>query len=515
MSLVVLVKYKPQSMSTPILINENDPTRHFSSPIGNNIGDKSTDSYGLLLEAIKQVEHYSLDPFGVIIGTNLETSNVTGYDEHEVLGRHFSLFYGGDEKDKCQVDLDKACKLGKALITGPKLKKKNALFWAKISIVTVFDGSRKLVGFHATIRENAHRALANFRIRAMRDEYFSIFNNPFIGSFKFRMSDFSLMLFNGKAQQITGVSNYASARFNQFFRPDQFENLISVLRQRGRVENFEFELMQHSGAGRSKWCQVCCRFFPLQGFVEGILIDNTEKRDQLEALEKVNAELDQFIYHASHDLRAPLTTILGLSNLMKIDNDLNNIREYNQHLEQRIIHLDELLANLGVIAQSNVKPIVGLPINLEDVKRQLAAEFDNNKFNVEVRFSFQQRHSFYNDEARLLTIIRKVLYNSLHFRDPGKGNCFVDLQCRVNEDSTLSIVCTDNGIGIGKRHKNKIFEMFYRGTVSSKGSGLGLYIVKTVVDRMLGTIEVESELYLGTSIKIRLPSLPHRNVGVN
>jgi signal transduction histidine kinase len=115
------------------------------------------------------------------------------------------------------------------------------------------------------------------------------------------------------------------------------------------------------------------------------------------------------------------------------------------------------------------------------------------------------RAPFYSDHSRLLIIMNNMLSNAVRYRDPWKADCFVQVKVEVSETEAL-LEFTDNGIGIAEHYHAKIFNMFFRASADSKGSGLGLYIVKAAVEKLDGTIEVESELGVGTTFRITIPN---------
>src|SRR6187549_3287917 len=88
--------------------------------------------YSSLINILKDQEEFWLDNAGIIISSNLEAVNITGYEEYEILGKHISFFYLPEEKDKAESDLKKAESFGQTFVTGLRVKKRGAPFWAKM-----------------------------------------------------------------------------------------------------------------------------------------------------------------------------------------------------------------------------------------------------------------------------------------------------------------------------------------------------------------------------------------------
>ena len=111
----------------------------------------------------------------------------------------------------------------------------------------------------------------------------------------------------------------------------------------------------------------------------------------------------------------------------------------------------------------------------------------------------------YCDDYRLLVIFNNLLSNSIKYRDPKKAENYVHFQIHIDRDFLTARV-QDNGIGVSNDFLSKIFNMFYRATEKSEGAGLGLYIVKETVQKLGGTVDVQSEFGVGTTFQIEIPN---------
>jgi signal transduction histidine kinase len=175
------------------------------------------------------------------------------------------------------------------------------------------------------------------------------------------------------------------------------------------------------------------------------------------------------------------------NSIKKLDGFINDIIEYsrNQRLE--------------------------LKIQQVDIEQEVCDVFDDLRYldkegKIEKRVEVQEKKDFMTDARRVNVILKNLVSNSIRYYDQEKESPFIEVEVRFN--SRLAVLkVSDNGIGIGEHHLDNIFNMFYRADEGSKGSGLGLYIVKETVDKLGGKIEVESKSGLGTSFTITLPSL--------
>jgi signal transduction histidine kinase len=220
------------------------------------------------------------------------------------------------------------------------------------------------------VKDTTHNAIYGYRVKQVRDEYLNIFNNAFIGIFKFRVSDFNVLVLNDKATDLLGKKETEQISFDSFFKdPVRFKQFIDQLHEKESIENFEAEIVN------GVWVSICCRYFINAGFVEGVLSDITQQKRQLEELQRLNHEIDTLVYHASHDIRAPLTTILGLTHLITLDNPSATTGEYNGMIQEQIRHLDSLLKSLVNITYNNKTELRNESIDFEQEVGTILREF--------------------------------------------------------------------------------------------------------------------------------------------
>lgn len=126
---------------------------------------------------------------------------------------------------------------------------------------------------------------------------------------------------------------------------------------------------------------------------------------------------------------------------------------------------------------------------------------------VDLRFNLDGNAMIQTDKLRLQFILKNLITNAILYRNKKHPHPFVEVNIFSNiEGVRLQIL--DNGIGIEKKHLPHIFQMFYRANTVTKGSGLGLYIVKEMLDKLGGQIEVQSKLGEGTQFSLFIPHLP-------
>src|SRR5690606_10314470 len=224
-------------------------------------------------------------------------------------------------------------------------------------------------------------------------------------------------------------------------------------------------------------------------------------------LSRINAELDRFVYSASHDLRAPLMSIKGLINLIRLESQSEPILNYLNLVDRSIHKLDNFITDIIHYSRNSRMELLPVLIDFESLlEESLISLRFMDEANMERSIKeFTLNAPFYSDKSRLLIVLNNMLSNAVRYRDPWKTDSFVQIKVEVNE-AEARLEFSDNGIGIADHYLDKIFNMFFRASADSKGSGLGLYIVKSAVEKLDGTIDVESELGVGTTFRITIPN---------
>lgn len=232
-----------------------------------------------------------------------------------------------------------------------------------------------------------------------------------------------------------------------------------------------------------------------------------ELKATLEELSERNFELDQLMYKTSHDLRSPLSSIMGLINLAHLDNDAQNYPEYFNKIEGRVKKLDEFISSMLNYARVNRTDLHTDEIKLEQVISNCIQElkyldnFDCIGTDIEIK---DHTIPFKSDKLRVDIIFSNIISNAYKYYNP-EARSYLKIRIALQPDRA-DIEIEDNGIGIRAEYQDKIFNMFYRATDRSQGSGLGMYIVKQAVEKLKGSIRVTSEFGKGTSIYITLPN---------
>ncbi len=246
----------------------------------------------------------------------------------------------------------------------------------------------------------------------------------------------------------------------------------------------------------------CFSFFSVldqnYGFQKYLKSNQKLIEEQNQELLKTNEELDRFVYSASHDLKAPLSSIKGLVTLMELENAVFDTK-YTTKIKERITVMESFIKDIVQYSRNSRVETkleqIELHSTIEEVLDSLS-HFDHAA-QIAISNDVPQGVSINADSYRLKVILNNIITNAIKYADLDKENSQIKISHSVsNQIGKLRI--EDNGIGIEQPHLSKIFDMFFRASHKSDGSGLGLYIAAESAKKMNYDIDVESMIGVGT-----------------
>lgn len=249
----------------------------------------------------------------------------------------------------------------------------------------------------------------------------------------------------------------------------------------------------------------------IQSGIDEVLVmirDVTERKKTEKELVQRNHELDSFVYRASHDLKAPLNSLMGLIDILKSETPDPNLLMYVGLMDKSVIKLDTFIRNLTDFSKIARIEIQAKPVDfsnlIDDVTESLF--FMENASNIEKVVEIKPGPVFIGDSFHIGIVLSNLISNAIKYTDSKKPSQTVKIVVQPEADQCI-ITVEDNGLGIPASYQNRIFELFFRASTQSFGSGLGLYITRNAIDKMKGAIEIESEEGKGTCFKVILPNL--------
>jgi signal transduction histidine kinase len=228
---------------------------------------------------------------------------------------------------------------------------------------------------------------------------------------------------------------------------------------------------------------------------------------QNKELLKTNSELDKFVYSVSHDLRAPLSSMAGVTEIVLDESKDEFVLENVRMIQGSIKKLDGFILDILDYSRNSRVEVSKENIDMNDLLNDIRKNLKymgNSRKEVRIEMKVNCPDVLNTDKSRLSIILNNLISNAIRYSDPNAADPYVLVEATSVANKTR-IVVKDNGIGIDKGLQGKVFDMFYRVSKDSIGSGLGLYIVKECVTKLMGTISVISEIGKGTEFHVEIP----------
>jgi len=269
--------------------------------------------------------------------------------------------------------------------------------------------------------------------------------------------------------------------------------------------------------GHPVWDPVKNQLVGIYGAVQDITERKkveAERETLIRELEAKNAELERFAYTVSHDLKSPLITIRGFlsfveqdavaGNLERVRADIGRIRDAVDKMQRLLSELLEL-SRIGRVV--NPPQTIAFATLAQDATALVAGRLRERGVRVEVDEGLP---TVWGDRARLVEVLQNLVDNAAKFmgdqRDP-----LVEIRVREQAGEKVFFV-KDNGIGIDPRFRDRVFGLFEKLDPDSEGSGVGLALIKRIVDQHHGRVWVESEgKGKGTTVCFTLPDAQAAN----
>jgi len=321
---------------------------------------------------------------------------------------------------------------------------------------------------------------------------------------------------------------------------DKARQALSVIPTKGSLRNCEYQMVRKDGRiidviinssgltdRKGRYVRTIC-----------VVTDVTEQkrfereREKLLAqLQSRNKELERIVYVASHDLRSPLVNIKGFSGeLLKSCREfvsvfkdervpidigekmlgilLEDIPESLDFICASAARMDLLLRGLLKISRFATQQLDLKPLDINRMVADIAKSMEFRVRQADTRIRIDKLPDCMGDELQVQQVFTNLLANAVNYLDPSRPGV-IELFGHIDDGRCIYAV-RDNGIGIAPEHQEKIFEIFYRldpGDAAG-GEGLGLSIVRRIVDRHDGRVWLESEPAKGSTFYVALPAIP-------
>jgi PAS domain S-box-containing protein len=468
--------------------------------------DEHSDQLLSVLETgIEDHAFFLLDAKGFITSWTPVDEQIKGYSKEEILGKHFSCLYPEEkvDPDEPAKNLEQAVSTGTSTTEGWRKKKDGSLFWAKLLIKALRDDHDNLTGFVKITQDLTERK----RIEEHRSHLSAIvaLSHDAIITTK---TDGIIVSWNRGAQNLYGYSGgeIIGKSIQLVFAPKFFMPALQDL-----AESLNFETTHITKAGVALTTSVTLS--PMKDpdgnvtEVSWICRDVTDNSKILDELKRSNRDLQQFAYVASHDLQEPVRAVIGC--LQLLDESLGEkLSERSQKFlteaKNGATRMQVLVRDLLSYARVHIRAAELLPTELSQIFSQA---IDNLRVSIDeygAKITCEELPIVEADPSQIGQVFQNFLGNAIKYRSQAPPEIHVGVTRRFNE----WVFCiTDNGIGFDIKFADRIFDIFQRLHPRSKyaGTGIGLAVCKSIVERHGGRVWVESERGKGSKFYFTLP----------
>lgn len=318
--------------------------------------------------------------------------------------------------------------------------------------------------------------------------------------------------------------------FTKKIHPDDLDKVATLIdnaKKTGGNFSAEYRLIQADGV--SRWVHASGKVYVDEHGAAvrfpGVAIDITERKLASDAAEEArrmaeeaSAAKTDFLTNMSHEIRTPMNAVIGLANILSMSSPLTDKqKQYLSTLQLSADSLLTLISDLLDISKIEARSIEleNIPFNPADLTREvltmIAFKAREKSLSLTMNNRLDATQKFIGDPARLKQIILNLCSNAVKFTDKGEVAVVLDAEETTGGMTKLIIQVQDTGIGVAEEKQAAIFEKFTQAdsSISRKygGTGLGLTITKTLVEKMGGTLSMESTLGMGSCFTVEIPMM--------
>jgi len=453
---------------------------------------------------------------------NKKMAEILGYSAQEMMGKGLYDFMDDEGRAYAIACMERRRRGSKENLDIRYLTKTGQVVWANISANPIIDETGKYQGALAMVTDITQRKSDEDALKNSEANLRTIFDNT-DSSYILIGTDLKIISFNALAQKFSMERNQKKLEVNKhishYFTEERWPLINETLRkvaETGELESYELSFPRPDGTtqwNNVRWLNVKTADNRHAGFILANK-DITETKTAMLERERVTGDLiqhvkdlEQFTYIISHNLRAPVANIMGLSEMLKEDMlEADEKQEVVERVSRSIITIDGVIQDLNHILQSrelvNEKKEEVYFIDLVNaIKTSIHSTIANEK--VQINCSFEVA-SMSTVKSYLYSIFYNLTSNSIKYRQPGIQP-IVQIESRKLKDK-LELRFKDNGKGIDlEKNASQLFGLYKRFDATTEGKGMGLFMVKTQVEALGGRIKIKSKPNHGAEFTIVFP----------
>ena len=444
-----------------------------------------------------------------------------GYTRNEIVGKNFDQLYAEVDKPKVRAEQNE-------ILTGRisqwetrLITKRDLIVWADIKASHLYDENGHVVGIIRVCKDITQSRYFSEKQKETVAMLNSIFNNVnqsivLLDSAQ-RIKAFNVIA-NKQNIQLMGEELSENSAFTGYLLSDVRDTFTEKFNEAMQDNQVQWEMAYRFSPTSVHWYSISLS--PVSDESKKVLgacvsmMNITERkmadekfRGQFIEIENNNKELDRLVKILSHDLKAPMNSVSGLITLAREEKNPAEFVTYLDMMEKSLKKLETFTNDIIASLRSRGQ-VVTVPVNLREHVQDVIDElrFAQGGESIQFMNEVDEKVHISTDPAHLRVILSNLISNSIKYSDPDKSERFVKVNC-TEYPLLVEIQVEDNGIGIPPEFHSRIFDAYYKLGDRSDSNGLGLSNVKDAVQKLQGTIELESTPGVGTMFKIQLPAI--------
>jgi len=459
------------------------------------------------------------DVNGKITYWNEGAEQTFGYKSYEMLGKHFDILYPEIDKQKLGRELKEITNGNLSNWRSRLITRYDKILWSDNTTSVLSNDKGEAIGFIRVVKDVSQSVKFGEQQKESVAMLNSIFNNVVqsivLVDTQFRVKAFNVFA-NKQCIQLMGLELQENRSFLDYLTTEVKNQFVGEFEKALNNETAQWEMCLRFTSSSIFWFGMSLS--PVAddaGNVLGVcisMIDVSARKSadekfhgQYLEIENTNKELDRLIKILSHDLRAPMNSVKGLISLAKEEKNPEEFHNYLNMMDKSLNKLEtftiDIISSLKNRSVKKVEPYIFNDL-VDEIIEEL--KFSEGATKIEITNEIPQKIEVDIDPTKLRIILSNLISNAIRYHDSSKAVMFIKVNA-IKHPLLVEFSVEDNGKGIAIENQQRIFDPYFTIGNHSDSNGLGLSNVKDTVQKLRGTIDLDSTLEKGSIFRIDIP----------